>query len=86
MRACVPACVVARARGRVHVRARVSLLIQNAMCMRHIVLLFVASLVPSEVLTLSHTRQAFRKKNILNIKCVFSFPLQLYEKQKHFSF
>ena len=67
---CVCVCVGAWARGRVHVLARVALLIQHATPMRHILLSFVASLAPPYFSILPHTRHGFRK-SLLNIKCVF---------------
>ena len=59
LRAC--SCMGAPTRGRVHVHARVALLIQLTTCMGLIVL-FVASLAPPHFLTLSHIRHDFRKK------------------------
>ena len=62
-RVCV--CVGARARGRVHVRARVDLLIQHATRMRCIVLSFVATLATLQFSTLYHKRHVYRISIIL---------------------
>ena len=53
-----------QARGRVLARAcvHVTLLIQHATYMRHILMSFVAPEAPPYVSTLSHTRHDFRKK------------------------
>ena len=56
--------------------ACVALHIQHATRMRCIVLFFVACLAPPRFLTLSQKRYESRKK-LVNIKCVFSFSLQL---------
>jgi len=45
--------------------------------MRHIVLSSVACPAMQYFSTLSHNRPDFRKKKLLNIKCVFWFSLQL---------
>ena len=63
--------VGARARGRMHARARfVVLLIQRAKPMRHNVASFVASLPSPSCSTLSHKRYDFRKKVIEHKICV----------------
>jgi hypothetical protein len=54
----------------------VALLILHAKRMRHIKASFVASLAPSYFSTLFHKMHDFRKKKLLNIKCVFWFSLQ----------
>jgi hypothetical protein len=48
--------------------------------MRHIVTPFVASLASPHFSTLAHKRHDFRKKELLNIKWVFWFSLQLSSK------
>jgi hypothetical protein len=53
--------------------AYVALLIQHSAHMRHTVPSTVASLAPSNFSTLSHKRHDFRKKKLLNIKCVLTF-------------
>jgi hypothetical protein len=53
--------VDARTRGCVHACACVALLIQHAMCVRHIVKSFVAYLSPPHFSTLFHKRHDFRK-------------------------
>ena len=63
--------VGARAHGRVHV----ALLIQHAMCMRHIVTSFVAPLAPPCFSTLSHKRRDFRKKVVEQKMYVLSFSI-----------
>ena len=67
-------CVCARAR---------TLIIQHAICMRHIVTSFVAPLVPPYSSTLSHKRRDFRKKKVIENKMCFDF---LYVCLEHFSF
>jgi hypothetical protein len=58
----------------------VALVIQHAKRMRRIILSSVACLAVPYFSTLSHKRHDFRGKNLLNIKCVFWFCLQiLYE-------
>jgi hypothetical protein len=51
-----------RARGRVYVRARVTLFIQHATRMRHVVFPFVTYLAPLYFSTLLHKQYGFRKK------------------------
>jgi hypothetical protein len=76
-------CVCVRARSRTWERvgcpgewacscacARVALLIQYAMCMRHIMKCFVAFLAPPHFSTLSHGRRDFRKKISEHKTCV----------------
>jgi hypothetical protein len=79
---CVHVCVRARERVYEWVGARglglcmrtcVALLIQYATLMHHIVFVSVASLAPPHFCTLSHKRHDFRKKMLLNIKCVLIF-------------
>ena len=65
--ACVCGCVCAWAYA--GACARVALFIQHATRKRHIVLAFVALLIPLHF-TLSHKRHDFRKKKLLNIKRV----------------
>jgi hypothetical protein len=57
-------------------RVSVVLVIQQAKCMRHIILSYVACLAVPYFSTFSHKRHNFGKK-LLNIKCVFWFSLQL---------
>ena len=64
MWACACACV------------RVTLLIPHATRMLHIVTSFVAPLASK----LSHNGHDFRKKKLLNIKCVFRFSVQLLSR------
>jgi hypothetical protein len=63
-----------RARGRMHARARVSLLIQHAIYMPHIVTSFVVPLAAPNFSTLSHKGRIFEIKNSLNIKRTFLPP------------
>jgi hypothetical protein len=77
---CTRACVGALAHGRVHVCARVYLLIQHATRRRQIVFSFVASAAPPYFSKLSTKLHDFGKKKLLNIKCVFRFSLQLLSK------
>ena len=67
------ACAFTRARGRVHVRARVALLIQYATRVPHVVTSFVASLAPSHFSTLPHKRHDFRNKFVGHKMCVLIF-------------
>jgi hypothetical protein len=53
----------------------VTLVIQHAMCMHHIILSSVACLALPYISTLSHKWHDFQKK-LLNVRCVFWFPLQ----------
>jgi hypothetical protein len=66
--------------GRVDVcmsmRARVALYIQHVTRVRHTVLSFVAPVAPPYILIYLVNNTIFEKK-LLNIKCVFSFSLQL---------
>jgi hypothetical protein len=55
----------------------VALVIQHAKRMRRIILSSVARLAVPYFSTLSHKRHDFRKKMLLNIKCVFWFSVQL---------
>ena len=55
----------------------VALVIQHAMRVRRVILSSVASPATQYFSTLSHRRHDFRKKKLLNIKCVFWFSLQL---------
>ena len=71
--------VCVRARVSVGACVHVSLLIQHAKRMRHIVTSSVAPRSPLHFSTLSHKLCDFRKK-LLNIKCVFSFSVQLLFK------
>ena len=56
---------------------RLALLIQHARRMHHIILPSVASLAAPYFSALPIKRHDFRKKMLLNIKCVFWFSLQL---------
>jgi hypothetical protein len=75
---CVCVCAHARAGACVFPRAwacacacvHVALLIQHGRRMRHIVTSFVAPLARPYFSTKSHKRCDFRKKTVLNIKCV----------------
>jgi hypothetical protein len=58
--------------------ASVALVVQNSKRMRHIVSLSVASLTVPNLDTLSHKRHDLRKKELLNLKCVFGFSLKLF--------
>jgi hypothetical protein len=82
VRACVRACVHLsnRARGRVHAHKHVALIIQHAKRIRHIVTSFVASSSPPYYSALSHKWCDFRKKKLLNVKCVLQFSLQHLSK------
>jgi hypothetical protein len=53
----------------------VALVIQNTMCMHHIIFSSVACLALPYISTISHKWHDFQKK-LLNVKCVFWFPLQ----------
>jgi hypothetical protein len=55
----------------------VALGIQHVMHMHHIILSYVACPAVQYFSTLSHEFTIFRKKSLLNIKCVFWFSLQL---------
>jgi hypothetical protein len=55
----------------------VALVMQHAKRMRCIILSSVACLVLPYFSTLSYKRQDFREKKLLNVKCVFWFPVQL---------
>jgi len=55
----------------------VALAIQHALRMRRIVLPSVTCPAVQYFSTLFHTRHDFRKKKLLNPKCVFLCPLQL---------
>ena len=70
--ACVCVCVCVGDRAGV----RVALLIQQATHMRHIVMSFVAPLVPPYFSILSHKRHDFRKKVIEQKKVYFDFLCQ----------
>ena len=72
--ACVRACVCVgfRARGRVHGRMRVALLIQHAIRMRHILSSFVASLAPPCFSTSPHKQHDFQK-NVIELNVCFYF-------------
>ena len=59
--------------GRVHVRARVALLIQHETRISHIVTSFVAPLAPPHFATLSHKRHDFRGKATEHKMCAFIF-------------
>ena len=50
-----------------------ALVILHAMRMRRIILLSVASMCLPDVCTLSHKREDFRGKKLLNIKCILIF-------------
>ena len=82
---CVHACAYVRACGYVGEWAyacayvHMALLIKHAALMRHIVTSFVGLRSPLHFSTLPHERYDFRKK-LWNIKCVFSFSLQLLSK------
>ena len=54
----------------------VALFIQYAMRMRRVILSSVASLA-LQYFSTSHKRYGFRKKKLLNIKCVFTFSLEV---------
>ena len=71
LRACARAC------ERMHMRAcvRVALLIQHATRMSHTVMLFLASLAPPYLSTLSHKRRDFRKKVTEYKMCVLIFSI-----------
>jgi hypothetical protein len=57
------------------------LIIRHAKRMRRIILSSVASLAIPYFSTLPHKRQDFQEeKNLLNIKCVFRFSVQLLSK------
>ena len=56
-----------------------ALVTQDEMCMRHIILSSVACLFLPNFFTLTQKRKLFRKE-LLNIKHVFSFRLQLFSK------
>jgi hypothetical protein len=58
----------------------VASVIQHATRMRHIVTSFVASMAPPDFSTLSHKRQDFREKKLLNIKYAFLFFLKKYSE------
>jgi hypothetical protein len=58
----------------------VTLVIQHAKCVRHVVLSSVASPAIPYFSTLSHKRHNFRKK-LLSIKCVFRFSLRLLSER-----
>jgi hypothetical protein len=58
---------------------RVALLIQHSTRMCHIVTSFVAFLAPRYFSKSSHKRHDLRKK-LLNIKCMFRYPVQLLSK------
>ena len=51
--------------------------IQHAKRMRCVIWSYVTCLVPPYFSTLSHKRHDFSEKELLNIKCVFLFSLQL---------
>ena len=55
----------------------VALVIQHAVRILRIIVTSVACLTLPYFSTLSHKRQDFLKKKLLNIKCTFWFPLQL---------
>jgi hypothetical protein len=74
VRACVN--VGARARGSVHV----ALLIQYTTRMRYIVTSIMAPQSATYFSALSHKRCDFRKKKLLNIKCVILFSLHVLSK------
>ena len=63
----------------------VSLLIQHATRMRHIVTSLVAPLAPPYFSTLSHKRYDFRKKLIEYKMCVLFFSTTFYLKHISFS-
>jgi hypothetical protein len=80
------ACVGVRAYACAH--ARMVLLIQREIRMRHIVLLFVDSLAPPHFSTLSHKRLDFRKNAIESKMCFFfyflyTFYLKIYHSKKN---
>ena len=83
---CVHACACVRARGysgawvSACAYVHIALLFQHATRMRHVVTSFVARLSPIYFSTLAHKRYDSRKKKLLNVKCVFSFSIQLLSK------
>jgi hypothetical protein len=80
VRACV--WVGGQARGRVNMR--VTLLIQHAARMRHVVTSFVAPLAPPHFSTLSHKRHDFRKIVVEHKMCVFIFSANFIYNICHF--
>jgi hypothetical protein len=82
---CACACELLRACGRSGAWAclctcvHVALVVQHANRVRHIVKSLVTPL-PPYFSTLSYKRHDFRKKKLLNIKCVFWFFLQALSK------
>jgi hypothetical protein len=62
-------------------RASVALFTQHPKRMRHITLSSVASQTAPYFSTFSRKRQDFQERNLLNIKCMFWFPLQCVARE-----